>query len=161
VGHAASAGHRSCQQSECVSVCGCGWVFEGGEEGRAGEGVEMMDRSEMTEARRQIMCGLMLISSPPCWHSMMTAAAAACCCCSVLCCARCHVCGLMLMSSPHLARSYHHLLAVWNTVQQTTHETPAVSAMLCCAMPCCAVRCHVCGLMLVSTPPPSPLPPHR
>lgn len=49
------------------------------------------------------------------------AKAAACCRClslqglhaSVCCCRRrCHVCGLTLISSPHLARSYHHLFPV-------------------------------------------------
>ena len=34
--------------------------------------------------------------------------------------ASCHVCGLTLVSSPHLARSYHHLFPV-----QPFREVPA------------------------------------
>lgn len=38
---------------------------------------------------------------------------------------RCHVCGLTLVSSPHLARSYHHLFPVKPFAEVDRHQLAA------------------------------------
>lgn len=38
----------------------------------------------------------------------------------------CHVCGLTLVSSPHLARSYHHLFPVKGFGEVATEELEGV-----------------------------------
>jgi len=58
----------------------------------------------------------------------------------------CDVCGLMIVSSPHLARSYHHLFPVKAyrpvmTVEETANSSPT---------------CHACSRTFQTTAPPGP-----
>ena len=44
----------------------------------------------------------------------------------------CYVCGLNLLSSPHIARSYHHLIKVPEFVSLDQHDGAEVGACYCC-----------------------------
>eukprot|EP00873_Tetraselmis_striata_P022827 jgi/Tetstr1/443091/TSEL_031147.t1 len=67
----------------------------------------------------------------------------------------CHVCGLTLVSSPHLARSYHHLFPVqpFNEVSGSAEDSqPASSALARDAVMGPDARCYACFMELTHSP---------
>ncbi len=75
----------------------------------------------------------------------------------------CHVCGLTLVSSPHLARSYHHLFPIKPFVEVTlealtqamvAHQPPPPPPPpppRCCSLAELLSSCHVGNLILVTS----------